>query len=432
LSAPFLTYLTVFKSRLGVINLVLPITGFAYQPSITLSRKLKAVLERRVELRVDDHHNDIIFQYLIDKNLISSNIRSSGRYQSVRLEKFGEGWLAQDNRGTPIEKLTVFQTDIWMSHPSILSTIGLPTPDNNNEILELSFQLAVVSKAKNTWTAIGQLLSNLRAYLPGAISEPDNPFLLGLESPVFLRQILEKDGLITREMLREMREIPYELTRDNLMHRLAAATKRALQEAQRIKLPPPILAEGKSFLKLIEETTTKRNASLKSKGKTSSVGPGVLEHRTAPRLEWLTDLGFLSKEGLPKNSFQYRWLPSAGRLLEELDNHINDAYWPDSVALQEWRLSEYWAPMRQLLPEIDFRSALRSGYRVMKRVVGPAAIRDVCFAAGILAPHLHLTFTQIIDELVRWSNEEKGITLSGGRYKRGPELVHMNQAFLGE
>jgi hypothetical protein len=422
--SPFLIYLTVFQSRLGVLNIALPLTGFAYQPTITLSRRLKAILEQRVPLDLDDPKNDHVFSYLLDKRLVGNVSRGTGRYKSYKLRMTGQKWRGEQSPTSTLEHFPVFQTDIWMSDPSLSSTIGVPTSDNSDEILELCYQLGLLSKTKNSWTAAGQLVAQIRSNYSSLISDPDNPFLLGLEALALLRQIIEKDGLLIRELLREMADLNSSLTREEIALRLPSIAERALDQAAALKLPPPTMSEGKKFVALVKRTGAKRAS--------ASRAPGVLEHRISPRLEWLTDLGVLSKKGLPKNAFEYRWIAASSMLLTTLDQYFGVETWAEDTSLQQWRTVPYWEGLRNQLPDIDLRSALRRGYQIMKRAIGPAPIREVCFVAGLLMPKSSLAFSGISNELITWASEEKQITLSGGRYSRGPELVHMSPSVLTE
>src|SRR5262249_2300164 len=125
----------------------------------------------------------------------------------------------------------------------------------------------------------------------------------------------------------------------------------------------------------------------KSEGRSSAAGPGVFEHRTAPRLEWLGDLGALTKQGLPKNGFSYFVTPDAKVLLDSIDQHLSTDDWPDEAALRYWRNASLWESWRRALPAMDLRRAILRGYRLMERAIGPAPIREVCFGAAVLAPH---------------------------------------------
>src|SRR5262249_32754995 len=160
-------------------------------------------------------------------------------------------------------------------------------------ILELCVQLNLMSKSKNTWTSAGQLTVGLRELNPGP---PNNPMVLGLEVVALLRQVIDRDGLLVRELLRECADAQ-EIARDRVALSLPDIAARALASAQKLRLAPPVLAEGKKFLALLQKTAAKRAS--------ASRAPGVLEHRTSPRLEWLTDFGAFTKRGKPRNSFEY-------------------------------------------------------------------------------------------------------------------------------
>src|SRR6266496_1010291 len=91
---PFLTYLTVFKSRLGAVNIVLPLTGFAYQPGLALSRRLKERLSQSVSVDVAQPSAAAILEYLVEKNLVSAADRKTGRYTDCTLIKSDGNWKA--------------------------------------------------------------------------------------------------------------------------------------------------------------------------------------------------------------------------------------------------------------------------------------------------------------------------------------------------
>lgn len=414
--APFLTYLTVFKSRLAAANIVLPMTGLAYVPEQTLSRKLKQKLSETVELEVSDPHSRFVFEYLVEKRLVGAKGRSEGRYAGVTLDKKGERWEARDDNG-PLSRITVYKMDLWMADPEVASTIGVPTPDNSGEILELSYQLQLISKVKNTWTAAGQLAHGLRERSP---AKSENPFALGVESAALMRQVLSRDALVLVELLRETRELR-SFTRDAIALKLPSLVERAMDAARQQMLPAPILAEGKRFLVLLRKTARNREK--------ASTAPGVLEHRTSPRLEWLVDFGAYSKPGV-RNAFEYSPTSDAAVLLELLEKATGD-HASDEVAIGYWRRSMRWSRMWESFPAMDLYDALLAGYRLMERSVGPAPIREVCFAAAVLAPRLKQTHAQITEALLEWAATTTGITVSGGRYKRSPELVHISADLTG-
>lgn len=425
--APFLIYLTVFKARLGIANIVLPLASFAYQPGASLTRTVRQRLSATVSLRVNEPGNVAVFDYLLDKNVIGGSPRAAGRYKDYCLVKNTAGYSALRS-GKPISELPVFGTDIWMSHPVLASTIGVPTPENTEELLEFCFQLGLLTRTKNTWTAAGQLVAHLRDTYPTA--EPENPFVLGLEAMGLLRQIIERDGLLLRELLREILGLSESVSRDDISGRLESIAARAVSAAEALRLPGPILGEGKKFVRLLKSTAERYEKSPSGK---SSRGPGVLEHRAAPRLEWLTDLGALSKDGLPRNAFEYHRGPDANLLFTALERHPYGPAWSDQVTLDFWRSADRWTPLRSTLVSSgypDLHEAFRRGYRMLQRSVGPAPIREVCFAAALLRPSDSEPFLQYVDQLIHWATADADITLSGGRYTRKPELVHMTAAVL--
>jgi len=204
MSDPFLRYLTVFKSRLGVLNLTLQVTGFIHQPDQSLLRKLQQHIEEARDLSLSNPANASTFEYLREKRLLPDTLtKGSGkkrRYAGFLLSKDGDVWIARDRSGAGLSEIPVHKIDVWMSDPSVPSTTGVPTPDNVEEILEFAFQLHLLARSKNTWTSAAQLVRAFRE--ASSIKDPENPFLLGLEVLPLLRQIIAVDGLILRELLR--------------------------------------------------------------------------------------------------------------------------------------------------------------------------------------------------------------------------------------
>jgi hypothetical protein len=209
-----------------------------------------------------------------------------------------------------------------------------------------------------------------------------------------------------------------------------------MRRAAAQNIAPPVLAAGKEFLKLIRKTAEKYAGKTRVDKESASRGPGVLEHRMAPRLEWLTDLGALSKSGLPRNSFEYNVTSDADLLFSLFDGNSEGPYWAEELAVKYWAKSSHWRHFRsEVLRDelgLDVHSALRVGYQLMKRAVGPVPIREVCFIASLLKYDETLSVDAAAEALIEWAKGEAAITLSGGRYRRTPELVHMAPGILAE
>ena len=91
------------------------------------------------------------------------------------------------------------------------------------------------------------------------------------------------------------------MTRDDVADRFGEIVDAAATACKELRVSPPEMREIREFRSAIHETLNEKGS---RRGQKGTGGPGVLEHRVAPRLEWLVDLGYLSKEGLPKNSFR--------------------------------------------------------------------------------------------------------------------------------
>ena len=121
------------------------------------------------------------------------------------------------------------------------------------------------------------------------------------------------------------------------------------EKASATRASPAAMAEAKKFVNLLR-TTKEKFAGIEG-------GPGVLEHRTAPRLEWLTDLGALSKEGIAKNAFEYQRVADADLLANLLDTPGTGPLTDEDIALRYWRESAAFAKARYYVGQsVVFRS----------------------------------------------------------------------------
>lgn len=420
LKEPYLSYLTVFRSRLGLLNLVLDVIPIGHQTDRTLRRRVKQAIEKRVETEIADPANASVFQYLVDKRIAGSSMRASGRYRGVSLVRSDDGgWVASTVSGGQVRVLPVYQMDIWFSDPLMASTIGVPTPDNSDEVCEFAFQFGILDHDKNSWTSAAHLLRGLRRLGQESMaSDFSNPFLLGPESAALLLLMLERDGLLIREMVREMnsREV---VRRDEVSESLPRIAMVALEAASSADYPRESLIATR---KLVD-----RLAAVDDRGRPNS--PGVREHRTSPRLEWLTDLGFLSKVGIPKNSFEYRVTSSSSVFLSCLDEAVETGgdLWL-RAAVSAWRCNNSWDRMRAAVAVADINRAVGVAYRVLRRPIGPSPLRDVCFVACLVLGDLDPLAA--IGEVMAVIREVPGASLSGGRMSRSPENVYMTDESL--
>jgi len=430
MAGPFLSYLTVFKSRLGVANLVLGLSGDAHQPDTALLRKLHRILDETKDLRLDEPENSLVFQYLTEKRLISRESRLKGRYSGyAALEPAGNGWKALDQDGEPVSSVKVYITDIWLSNPAIPSTIGVPTPDNVRETFELPFQLALLSKSTNTWTASGQLVNRLRVRFTHLISDPTNPLLLCVESVGLLRQIIAVDGLLLTELVRTLlASRPGLFSRDDVAAVFAEIVERAIKAAKGLSLPPPLLREGVDFLRQVQATEATRIRK-QSKGLNASRAPGLLEHRVSPRLEWLTELGYLSKDGLAKNGFQYRTTDALQGLLTDLEWWSGSDSRAEEVAIRQWVSNPAWRHFRGAVATETWPNSVYVAYQMMRRRIGPAPLREVAFIVSVITAG-DRTYQANVEDLIQFARNTNGATLSGGRYQGNPENIFLTDQAL--
>ncbi len=237
-----------------------------------------------------------------------------------------------------------------------------------------------------------------------------------------MRQVVRFDGLLLRHLVSAIASSGKRIRRDDIAPSLGEIATHALADARQLRRPPPELLEGKRFIELLRKTASKRA--------NQSSGPGVLEHRTSPRLEWLTDFGVLTKAGSPRNGFEYGVTEDAQLLTDIMGASISAGRDPmnaaDEIAIAFWHASARFAADRGSQGLSPFEHAVLRSYRMQQRSVGPISIKDVSFVACLFCEDITLTQTQMIDLLVNWANSTSGVTLSGGRYHRGPELIHID------
>jgi hypothetical protein len=423
----FLEYLTIFRSRVAVANVVLPLVGLMGSRQEVILRKLRQVLDERVELDLTEKQSEPVLEYLVDKQLIGPRPRRTGRYSRYVLVHEEESWRAQTSTGDSILRLPVFKTDIWFSDPRLRSTVGLPTPDNAEETLDFCSNLNVVSKVRWARTTEGQVAVGLRK-LSG---QQDNPFVIGLESVLLLRELLMRDGLMLSALSDVLMDCNPAFRRDDLIpDGVVGMARRAYESARALELKTDMVAQTKTFLRLIEETIRKKASRAKPRsGASPSVGPGVLEHRLSPRLEWLTDFGVLTKDGLPRNSFSYRTTPLVHELGDRLKACLKGDLSADDAALDMRRMDAEWEAARREILVDNIQDAILAAYRSIKMNIGPVPIREVCFIAAVhLDPIPHTG--RLRDELLEWAQRDSNIKLAGGRYHRGPEMVRFSDKLL--
>lgn len=431
MSLPFLTYLTVFKSRLGLPNLVLDATGLTHQSTARVIRKIQGTLEAKSDIDFSLPENRYIAQYLLEKKIISSNPRAKVRYEGHSLEERDDSWIVGGKRGEESTVLPVYQTDLWMAAPDIASTIGVPTSENAAELLELTNQLRLVTKASKTWTAAGQVVQTLRSVVADGTSD-QNPFVLRAEASALLRQVLSTDGVMLRALVPVLLEIGPAITRTQVAGSFSAVVDVAVAEAKRMRLAPGEMRDVNAFNKLIRDQATKMKKG-QEKARTERRGlsraPGVLEHRVSPRLEWLTDLGYLTKEGLPKNSFEYRATDALQHLNEVMASVRFDEQWPDEVAIAEWRTNPYWSRFRKEMPSEPFTDAIRTAYRLVQRHIGPAPLREVTFLTALFNDR-PASVSTVGEQVIAFARETEGVNLSRGRYRRELENIFISASAL--
>jgi hypothetical protein len=428
--APFLTYLTLFQSRTAAINLVLPLTGSATTAQRQLQTKLERLLGTKIDVRIDSVDLPLA-QFLIQKKYLAkggAKVPRKGtekaerqpRYPNLYYEMEGEALRLVTASGEVRETLSAYCIDVWMSDPRLRSTVAVPTLRNVGELVELSVVLGFLSGQTYSWTSTGHLAARLRASTVDG-TQP-NPFVFGAELLVIIRQLLERDLLILNSLTKELVRAGASATvsRDEWAKVFPDVVRSALASAKARGAAPEVMREGKAFLQVLDDTGKRRER--------MTSAPGVLEHRLTPRLEWLTDLGVLSKQGLPRNGFEYRLSDGAAEF-EKVSSELVER----TISLEEatclyWRACTKLGIVSPMKSCENSRRAIFEAYQMLKRPIGPLPIRDVCLVAACALENGDVE--SVVDELLAMSQQESHINLSGGRYQRSPEFVYIDDALL--
>src|SRR5262249_14909490 len=154
-------------------------------------------------------------------------------------------------------------------------------------VLDFALQLRVLTKAKGSWTARGQLISTLRGLSPAGTRE--NPFLLGRERIALLSQVVAVDGAMLREVIRAAVSCGNTVSRDAIAAQFADIVDAVSSALKGLNLPSPQNREVREFRAKIHEAARKEAARKEAarkeganranrSGKRRSAGPGILEH----------------------------------------------------------------------------------------------------------------------------------------------------------
>ncbi len=203
--------------------------------------------------------------------------------------------------------------------------------------------------------------------------------------------------------------------------RFPSLAKNALDQAESHGAPREAVNAGRDFVRMLEATAARRQ--------TQSEAPGVLEHRVTPRLEWLTDLGYLSKAGLPRNGFTYRPTEYLLGLAEHLERRMGKAHWAEEVALASWRSEGPWETCRLRCLSNGFGDAFRRAYNTLRPTVGPVAVAEVSFVAALL-DRGGMTYGETLEAVAELARGTPGASLSGGRFVRAGENVYFSDQAL--
>lgn len=419
MSLPFLGYLTVFRSRLGAQNLVVDAAGSVAQDRVQIERKLARAIAAERSIDTASEEGRRVLSYLIEKGFLGRQAQTEGRYRGLVASGHD---TVEDREGRVVANLKTSVVDCWLAEPCVRSTVGAPTAPNLPELVAFGQQLGLISSSKNSQTPLGFMMSRLRATSEDGT---DNPFCLGLELLALTRALSAADGAILWKMATALSDRKT-IARDELQMQIHTFYRQAYEDLRIANADVQLRKQARELSETIEEAVA-RAVSLKAASKTKAVG--VLEHRTAPRLEWLTDLGALSKEG-PRNVFSYNVTSDCALLASVVKSAEGAARPHEVIALEYFRGATVSAKLREQFRFASLRDALVWSYKTLSRPIGPAPIAEVALLGAAVTWPKTITVDAAFDEIIEWARSDPAIKVSGSRYVKSPELMHIDSRRL--
>jgi hypothetical protein len=419
----FIPYLTVFQSRLGSLNVVLSCAAEQSQQREQISRRMaRSLFSSRRLLKSDGSWGEII-AYLNSKGQLGKKAKSSGPYRGLRLTSDGD---VVDVAGKPTYEVAITQADLWMSDLATRSTVGAPTEPNLDEYCNLAVALGLLSSSTNSVRPLGRASVLLRQY----VAQPSTPFAIGIEGVVFLRSIIAADGAVMLPFAEQLASIGPSFTRDSASDFLPVLYSGAIESLRQRRAPAEVIRECRKAIEPVLNAAERRSR-LRVAGSKESLG--VLEHRTAPRLEWLVDLGSLAKPTSERNAFVYSATGDLNVLVGSCVREMgeSDHLFAEECARRYFLRSSYYDPIRQVVSVHAVESAIATAYALLKRPVGPVVIRDLSLLAGILCKQSTLVteFERIVRERGKIDSR---VRLSGDRFSRDAVNVIIDQSLVAE
>ena len=397
----FISYTTLFRSRLGIMIPILQTIGSRTHRPENLIRALKKEFFENVTIKSTDQDWQSVKSYLVEKGYISTKPKILGRFKGISCRRPDNGEIKLSKDSTEIHELNITRLDHWYSQPYMLSTIGVPTEDNLDEYLEMCLDFKVVNKNFQSLRLGNTIQKILLQVNKDKIFEPN----LSNLKPYFLKLLLESDFYIIFAMLKSIGSSNQKFTRDDIVRQFPDIAQDALKICENVIKSQNINRDLKKFCKLIKETSEK------SKKKGNSGGPGVLEHRVTPRLEWLVDLGILSKTGFKRNSFNYKSTEVLSKLTILLEQVLKD-----NSKLMEAVLSvgEF-----DLNKDGNFKDLIEA-YKILSGTIGSVSIDDLIMTTCI---NSKITNPRDLRQILMERKDDKGVRFTGGRYSRQAEFV---------
>jgi len=419
----FIPYLTVFQSRLGLLGVVSQCAGEQAQQRVQLIRRVTRELFTQKAVSRMDSAWPLVVDYLNKKSQLTKNAKKTGPYKGLRLAAGGE---IVDVAGKPVYDLMVNQADLWMADASTRSTIGAPTEPNLEEYCNLAVTFGLLSENNNNVRPLGRASVLLKNFASCASS----PFALGLEAVILLRSIIASDAAVMHPFVEGLSVLGSEFTRDHAASLLPDLYLVALEKLRSRRAPSEILRECKKAIEPVVSAGARR-VQLQDSGKTESLG--VLEHRTSPRLEWLVDLGVLEKPIGERNTFVYR--PSSDlavlRTAFTESNGDSPLLYAEECARRYFQHACFFQRVRNRVSVNPLTTAIGIAYRLLRRPVGPVALRDLSLCASLFARN-SISVTEVEASVRESGRSDARIRLSGDRFSRDAANVIIDASLVCE
>ena len=391
-------YTNVFRSRIAHGNLVARHNDNRQKDLSIIERRIQGRAFRIEDISSDDKSWKSVITYLVDKGFLGKKPKKSGRYKGMFVrEESGELFVYRDDE--VMTKIPITLVDAYFSDLRVRSTVGVPTSENLGEAVGASIDFGFCNKRGQNLR-----LADLMLGITSLVGQSEeNPYVVDKLDILYFYSIIRSDFFVFLSICQRIRG-ESEFDRNDMIHSFPEVVNGAVGIAERYFPRRSVMRTLKKYSRLME-------TSLLKFGDEKMRGPGVLEHRLTPRLEFLVDIGFLRKND-KRNSFSYHVEDSCKEFVERIHGTENKL---DFINVMR---AYIFSRLGGDVP-IDFSDIARVYNEIGPRV-GSISIEHLAIA--VLSVHRTADVQSFFDSLFA-KGHEKYVRFTGGRYNRSAEYV---------